>query len=70
VQLCVGAASADVSWTGRRTGRWPSPRVPHLASRWAWSRNLSTYPLELGSTEAWVPDLADVIVDVVETGET
>lgn len=71
VQLCVGAASADV------VNRPPDRPVaiatefPHLASKWAWSKNLSHIILSSwGSTEAWVPDLADVIVDVVETGET
>lgn len=71
VQLCVGAASADV------VARPPSRPVaiatefPLLASRWAFSKNLSHLVLaSWGSTEAWVPDLADVIVDVVETGAT
>jgi ATP phosphoribosyltransferase len=44
---------------------------PHLAERWMMARGLAHVILRShGSTEAYVPDVADVIVDCVETGAT
>jgi ATP phosphoribosyltransferase len=44
---------------------------PHLAERWMMARGLAHVVLRThGSTEAYLPDVADVIVDCVETGAT
>jgi ATP phosphoribosyltransferase len=44
---------------------------PLIADRWATARNLAHICLHTwGSTEAWAPTYADLVVDVVETGET
>jgi ATP phosphoribosyltransferase len=71
VQICVGAASAEILRAPPDRPLAIATELPLLASRWAFSKNLSHIILaSWGSTEAWVPDLADVIVDVVETGAT
>ncbi len=44
---------------------------PHIADRWASARNLAHISINTwGSTEAWAPTYADLVLDVVETGET
>jgi len=44
---------------------------PMLASRWALEHNLAAIVLQTwGSTEAYAPDDADVVLDCVETGRT
>lgn len=44
---------------------------PHLAETWMMNRGLSHVVLRThGATEAYLPDVADVIVDCVETGAT
>lgn len=71
VELCVAAASAEILQRPPDRPVAIATEFPLLASRWAFSQNLSHIVLSSwGSTEAWVPDLADVIVDVVETGAT
>jgi ATP phosphoribosyltransferase len=71
VQLCVGATSKDIVDRPPERPVAIATEFPLLASRWAFGKNLSHIILaSWGSTEAWVPDLADVIVDVVETGAT
>lgn len=43
----------------------------HLADRWATERNLAHIVLQThGSTEAYAPEDADIIIDCVETGAT
>jgi ATP phosphoribosyltransferase len=43
----------------------------HLASRWALARNLAHIPIQTyGSTEAYPPHDADIILDNTETGRT
>jgi ATP phosphoribosyltransferase len=44
---------------------------PQIASRWATSKGLAHMCINTwGSTEAWVPEFCDIIIDVVETGNT
>jgi ATP phosphoribosyltransferase len=47
------------------------PEYPGLAGRWALRHNLAHIALQTwGSTEAYAPDDADVVLDCVETGRT
>jgi len=44
---------------------------PNIAEKWLLNRGLSFVTLLTGgSTEAFLPDICDIIIDVVETGET
>jgi len=44
---------------------------PNIASRWMTERNLAHICINTyGSTEAWAPAFADLVLDVVETGQT
>jgi ATP phosphoribosyltransferase len=44
---------------------------PNVAERWMMARGLAHVVLRShGSTEAYLPDIADVIIDCVETGAT
>jgi len=72
------------SWQGAnvvrgtyRSGRQPDRPVviateyPRLASQWAYAQSLAHVCVQThGTTEAWVPDLADLAVDIVDTGDT
>jgi ATP phosphoribosyltransferase len=44
---------------------------PYLSSKWAFAHNLAHICLHTwGSTEAWAPEFADIVIDVVESGLT
>jgi len=44
---------------------------PNLAARWAYGHQLAHVMIPTtGSTEGWVPEDADICIDVVETGDT
>lgn len=44
---------------------------PMIAENWMFSRGISHVCIQTGgSTEAYLPDICDVIIDVVETGDT
>ena len=71
VQMVAAAADPNIL-------KNPPPRpitiateFPNIADRWASAKGLAHICVNTwGSTEAWVPDLCDVCIDVVETGET
>lgn len=67
------AASADPALL-ERPPRRPlviATEFPLVADRWATARQLAHICIHTwGSTEAWAPEYADLVVDVVETGET
>lgn len=71
VRLCVAAADP-----GLLAAPPPRPVIiatefPLLADRWATGRGLAHITINTwGSTEAWVPEHADLALDVVETGDT
>jgi ATP phosphoribosyltransferase len=71
VRLCVGSADPAILERPARRPLAIATEFPHLASRWAFLKNLAHLCLNSwGSTEAWAPELADLVFDVVETGET
>lgn len=44
---------------------------PNLAAQWAFKRNLACITVQTyGGTEAYVPEIADIVIDCVETGAT
>ena len=68
--------ATPVAKTGILQSPPPRPLVvateyPNLAERWMMARGLAHVVLRShGSTEAYLPDIADVIIDCVETGAT
>jgi ATP phosphoribosyltransferase len=71
VKLCVGAPDPEIVNKPPARPLVIATEFPYLASRWAYSRGLAHICLlTWGSTEAWSPEFADIVIDVVETGET
>jgi len=71
VKLCVGSAVPTILENPPQRPLAIATEFPFLASRWAFSKNLAHLCLNSwGSTEAWAPEFADLVFDVVETGET
>lgn len=72
VRLVAAAArGADLLRNPPARPLYLATEFPLIASRWATGKNLAHVLLNTwGSTEAWVPEYADLCVDVVETGET
>lgn len=71
VVLCVGAADPDLLERPPQRPIVIATEFPFLASRWAFGRGLAHICLNSwGSTEAWAPAFADIVIDVVETGAT
>jgi ATP phosphoribosyltransferase len=71
VRLCVAAADPRLLEAPPRRPLVIATEFPGLADRWATGRGLAHICVNTwGSTEAWVPEYADLCLDVVETGET
>ncbi|MBI3927034.1 MAG: ATP phosphoribosyltransferase [Armatimonadetes bacterium] len=71
VRLAVAAADPSLLVEPPARPLTIATEFPGLADRWATGRNLAHICLNTwGSTEAWVPEYADLAIDVVETGET
>lgn len=73
VRILVGVPATKYAILDR-----PPPRplviateYPKIAERWAIKRGLACITVEtFGGTEAYVPDIADIVIDCVETGAT
>lgn len=71
VQIVAGAARADILTNPPKRPLVIASEYPRLASEWAHAKGLAHIVLQTyGSTEGYVPDLADVAVDCLATGET
>lgn len=71
VRMVAAAASADILANPPRKPVVIATEFPSIADRWATRHNLAHICINTwGSTEAWAPAYADIVVDVVETGET
>jgi ATP phosphoribosyltransferase len=71
VSLVAAAAQPDILDNPPRRPLVIATEFPFIADRWATARNLAHICINTwGSTEAWVPEYADIALDVVETGAT
>jgi len=71
VRLMVASAQPDILAHPPRKPLVIATEFPAIADRWATAHNLAHICINTwGSTEAWAPAYADIVVDVVETGET
>jgi ATP phosphoribosyltransferase len=71
VRIVVAAADPRIVDSPPKRPLIIATELPLLADRWASGRGLAHLCVNTwGSTEAWVPEHADLCVDVVETGET
>jgi ATP phosphoribosyltransferase len=71
VRLVVAAVERDILQNPPARPLYIATEFPGIADRWATGRNLAHVCLNTwGSTEAWCPEYADLVVDVVETGDT
>ncbi len=71
VKLCVGSPDPSILVTPPKRPIVIATEFPRLSSRWAFSKGLSHLCLNSwGSTEAWAPAFADMVIDTVETGAT
>jgi ATP phosphoribosyltransferase len=71
VQMVAAAADPNILKNPPSRPITIATEFPNIADRWASAKGLAHICVNTwGSTEAWVPDLCDVCIDVVETGET
>lgn len=71
VQMVVAAADPNILKHPPGRPITIATEFHNIADRWASSKGLAHICVNTwGSTEAWVPDLCDMCIDVVETGET
>jgi len=71
VRVVAASAQPDILAHPPRKPVVIATEFPSLADRWATGHNLAHICIHTwGSTEAWAPAYADIVVDVVETGET
>ncbi|MBX7221703.1 MAG: ATP phosphoribosyltransferase [Blastocatellia bacterium] len=71
VRLLAAAADPKILETPPKRPLVIATEFPLMADRWATGRNLAHICINTwGSTEAWAPTYADLVLDVVETGET
>ena len=71
VSLMVAAVSREILDNPPPRPLVIATEFPAIADRWATSRNLAHVCINTyGSTEAYAPAFADLVLDVVETGQT
>jgi ATP phosphoribosyltransferase len=71
VALVAAAAQPDILDSPPKRPLVIATEFPFIADRWATARNLAHICINTwGSTEAWVPEYADIVIDVVDTGAT
>lgn len=71
VRMMAAAARADMIESPPRKPVVIATEFPAIADKWATGHNLAHICINTwGSTEAWAPAYADIVVDVVETGDT